>query len=87
MLDKNKTYLVLNYNGSPVAVSTRHESYIIPGGSSPALSPWMWSAFLTPSFSPITKPVALFQVILLYWSVSVSSSLIFISFCSACSEE
>ena len=34
MLDKNKTYLVLNYNGSPVAVSTRHESYIIPGGSS-----------------------------------------------------
>lgn len=33
MLDKNKTYLVLNYNGSPVAVSTRHESYIIPGGS------------------------------------------------------
>ena len=34
MLDKNKTYLVLNYNGSPVAVPTRHESYIIPGGSS-----------------------------------------------------
>ena len=34
MLDKNKTFLVLNYNGSPVAVSTRHESYIIPGGSS-----------------------------------------------------
>ena len=34
MWDKNKTYLVLNYNGSPVAVSTRHESYIIPGGSS-----------------------------------------------------
>ena len=34
MLDKNKTYLVLNCNGSPVAVSTRHESYIIPGGSS-----------------------------------------------------
>ena len=34
MLNKNKTYLVLNYNGSPVAVSTRHESYIIPGGSS-----------------------------------------------------
>ena len=34
MLDKNKTYLVLNYNGSPVAVSTRHESYFIPGGSS-----------------------------------------------------
>ena len=36
MLDKNKTYLVLNYNGSPVAVSTRHESYIIPGGNSEA---------------------------------------------------
>jgi len=33
MLDKNKTYLVLNYNGSPVAVSTRHESYTIAGGS------------------------------------------------------
>lgn len=34
MLDKNKTYLVLNYSGSPVAVSTRHESYIIPSGNS-----------------------------------------------------
>lgn len=34
MLDKNKTYLVLNYNGSPVAVSTRNDSYIIPGGTS-----------------------------------------------------
>lgn len=34
MLDKNKTYLVLNYSGSPVAVSTRHESYIISGGNS-----------------------------------------------------
>ena len=33
MLDKNKTYLVLNYGGSPVAVSTRHESCIIPGGT------------------------------------------------------
>lgn len=30
MLDKEKTYLVLNYCTSPVAVSTRHESYIIP---------------------------------------------------------
>ena len=34
MLDKNKTYLVLNYSGSPVAVSTRHESHIIPSGNS-----------------------------------------------------
>lgn len=34
MLDKNKTYLVLNYSGSPIAVSTRHESYIISGGNS-----------------------------------------------------
>lgn len=34
MLDKNKTYLVLNYSGSPVAVSTRHESYVISGGNS-----------------------------------------------------
>lgn len=33
MLDKNKTYLVLNYDGNPVAVSTRHESCIIPGGT------------------------------------------------------
>lgn len=32
-LDKNKTYLVLNYNPSPVAISTKDRSFLIPGGS------------------------------------------------------
>lgn len=30
-LDNNKQYLVFNYSTSPVAVSTRYDSYIIPG--------------------------------------------------------
>ena len=33
MINKTKTYLVLNYNGSRVAVNTRNESFIIPGGT------------------------------------------------------
>lgn len=33
MLSKEKTYLVLNYDGSPVAVSTRYDSYLIAKGS------------------------------------------------------
>lgn len=33
MINKTKTYLVLNPCASPVAVSTRDGSYIIPGGS------------------------------------------------------
>lgn len=30
-LDNNKQYLVFNYSTSPVAVSTRYDSYSIPG--------------------------------------------------------
>lgn len=33
-LDKNKQYLVLNYNSSPVAIATRHDSFIVKGGTS-----------------------------------------------------
>ena len=32
-LDKNKQYLVYNYNGSPVAIATRNDSFIISGGT------------------------------------------------------
>lgn len=43
MLQKNKTYLVLNPNPSGVAVSTRHESYLIPGGTEEAPGTWPFS--------------------------------------------
>lgn len=33
MVDKNETYLVLNYCSSPVAINTRHESHLIEKGS------------------------------------------------------
>ena len=32
-LDKTKEYIVLNYINSPVAISTKDSSYLIPGGS------------------------------------------------------
>lgn len=32
-ISKTKNYLVLNYNSSPVSVSTKHESYLISGGT------------------------------------------------------
>ena len=32
-ISKTKNYLVLNYNTSPVAVSTKHDSFMIAGGS------------------------------------------------------
>ena len=40
-LTKEKSYLVLNYNTSPVSISTRHDSYLIEGGSneSPSVLP------------------------------------------------
>lgn len=33
MLDKNKTYLILNKNSSPIVVDTRYDGYVIPAGS------------------------------------------------------
>lgn len=36
MINKTKTYLVLNACGSPVAVNTRNESFLIPGGTDAA---------------------------------------------------
>lgn len=33
-LQKEKTYMVLNYNGSPVSISTKTDSYSISGGTS-----------------------------------------------------
>lgn len=33
MLDKQKTYLILNYDTSPVIVSTRYENRIVPAGN------------------------------------------------------
>ncbi|WP_206459444.1 hypothetical protein [Anaerovorax sp. IOR16] len=40
-LAKEKSYLVLNYNTNPVSISTRHDSYLIDGGSneSPSVLP------------------------------------------------
>ena len=40
-LNKNRTYLVLNYGSSPVAISLKNSSVLIPGGSfeSPAMYP------------------------------------------------
>jgi len=32
-ISKTKNYLVLNYNPSPVAISTKHESYLVEGGT------------------------------------------------------
>lgn len=32
-ISKTQNYLVLNYNSSPVSVSTKHESYLINGGT------------------------------------------------------
>lgn len=32
-ISKTKNYLVLNYNSSPVAVRTKHESFLVPGGT------------------------------------------------------
>lgn len=32
-ISKTKNYLVLNYNPSPVAVRTKHESFLVPGGT------------------------------------------------------
>lgn len=34
MLNRQRNYLVLNYNSSPVVIKTRFESMVIPGGSS-----------------------------------------------------
>ena len=33
MIDKNKTYLVLNKNSSPIVVDTRYDGYVIPAGT------------------------------------------------------
>lgn len=38
MLDKSKTYLILNYNPSAVALPTKNGSFLMPGGSSDAPS-------------------------------------------------
>ena len=40
-LNKNRTYVVLNYGSSPVAISLKNMSVLIPGGSveSPAMYP------------------------------------------------
>ena len=32
-ISKTKNYLVLNYNSSPVGISTKHESYLVEGGT------------------------------------------------------
>lgn len=41
-ISKTKNYLVLNYNSSPVAVRTKHESFLVPGGTreSPGMLPF-----------------------------------------------
>lgn len=57
-MDRNKTYLVLNYCNSPVAVETRSESYIINGGSreEPSSMPFsLDEIFQINSNSPVFK--------------------------------
>lgn len=57
-MDKNKTYLVLNYCSSPVAVETRTDSYLINGGSTEEPSSMPFSLdeiFQINSNSPVFK--------------------------------
>lgn len=63
MLNRNKTYLVLNPCGSPVAVSTRTDGYIIPGGTyqSPGTLPFSIDEIIQiNSGSPVFKTGCLF---------------------------
>lgn len=57
-MDRNKTYLVLNYCSSPVVVSTRNDSFLINGGTreEPASMPLsLDEIFQINSHSPIFK--------------------------------
>lgn len=57
-MDRNKTYLVLNYCSSPVAVSTRTDSFLIDGGKTeePASMPLsLDEIYQINSHSPIFK--------------------------------
>lgn len=64
MLDKNKTYLVLNKNSSPVVVDTRYDGYVIPAGSEeePSSLP-----FSVDEISQINSKAPVFKVGLLWF--------------------
>lgn len=64
MLDKNKTYLVLNKNSSPVIVETRYDGYVIPAGSEnePSALP-----FSVDEISQINSKAPVFKVGLLWF--------------------
>ena len=55
-LDKTHTYLVLNYNPSPVGVTTRHSNFIVAGGS---------------TFAPASYPLTFDEILYLHSSTKV----------------
>lgn len=61
MLDKTRTYLVLNYNPSPVGVTTRHSNFIVAGGStySPTSYPLTFDEILYVNSSTKTFKIGL----------------------------
>lgn len=64
MIDKNKTYLVLNKNSSPIVVDTRYDGYVIPAGSEEEPSSLPFSA---DEISQINSKAPVFKVGLLWF--------------------
>lgn len=64
MIDKNKTYLVLNKNSSPIVVDTRYDGYVIPAGSEDEPSSLPFSA---DEISQINSKAPVFKVGLLWF--------------------
>lgn len=64
MIDKNKTYLVLNKNSSPIVVDTRYDGYVIPAGSENEPSSLPFSA---DEISQINSKAPVFKVGLLWF--------------------
>lgn len=64
MIDKNKTYLVLNKNSSPIVVDTRYDGYVIPAGTEEEPSSLPFSA---DEISQINSKAPVFKVGLLWF--------------------